>query len=36
MLMIGFNRVSWEVIDWNSNAIDFYESTGATILMIGL
>lgn len=29
---IGAKRVSWEVIDWNTNAIDFYESTGATIL----
>ena len=22
----NFNRVSWEVIDWNTNAIDFYKS----------
>ena len=28
----NFNRVSWEVIDWNTNAIDFYKSTGATYL----
>tara|TARA_B110001469_G_C9630271_1_gene315220 strand:+ start:1630 stop:2109 length:480 start_codon:yes stop_codon:yes gene_type:complete len=28
----GVKRVSWEVIDWNTNAIEFYESTGATIL----
>jgi len=28
----NFNRVAWEVIDWNSNAIDFYKSTGATYL----
>jgi len=27
-----FKRVAWEVLDWNKNAIDFYESTGATIL----
>ena len=27
-----FNRVAWEVIDWNSNAIEFYKSTGATYL----
>jgi len=27
-----FNRVAWEVIDWNVNAIDFYKSTGATYL----
>jgi GNAT superfamily N-acetyltransferase len=25
-------RVTWEVLDWNTNAIDFYESTGAIIL----
>ena len=28
----NFNRVAWEVIDWNSNAINFYKSTGATYL----
>ena len=28
----NFNRVAWEVIDLNSNAIDFYKSTGATYL----
>ena len=28
----NFNRVAWEVIDWNVNAIDFYKSTGATYL----
>ncbi|QTD38729.1 GNAT family N-acetyltransferase [Polaribacter batillariae] len=28
----GFNRVAWEVIDWNTHAIDFYKSTGATYL----
>ena len=28
----GYKRVAWEVLDWNKNAIDFYESTGATIL----
>ncbi|SEC27096.1 Acetyltransferase (GNAT) family protein [Tenacibaculum sp. MAR_2009_124] len=28
----GCKRVSWEVLDWNKGAIDFYESTGATIL----
>lgn len=27
-----FNRVAWEVIDWNLNAINFYKSTGATYL----
>ena len=25
-------RVSWDVLDWNTNAINFYESTGAKIL----
>jgi GNAT superfamily N-acetyltransferase len=29
---LGAKRVSWEVIDWNTNAINFYKSTGATIL----
>lgn len=29
---IGVKRVGWEVIDWNTNAINFYKSTGATIL----
>lgn len=28
----NYNRVAWEVLDWNQNAIDFYESTGATYL----
>ena len=28
----NFNRVAWEVIDWNTNAINFYKSTGATYL----
>ncbi|QMU66101.1 MAG: GNAT family N-acetyltransferase [Flavobacteriaceae bacterium] len=28
----GVKRVSWEVLNWNTHAIDFYESTGATIL----
>jgi GNAT superfamily N-acetyltransferase len=28
----NYKRVAWEVLDWNKNAIDFYESTGATIL----
>jgi GNAT superfamily N-acetyltransferase len=27
-----FNRVAWEVIDWNVNAINFYKSTGAIYL----
>ncbi len=29
---IQCKRVSWEVLDWNENAIKFYESTGANIL----
>ena len=28
----NFNRVAWEVIDWNTNAINFYKNTGATYL----
>ncbi|MFY0603905.1 MAG: GNAT family N-acetyltransferase [Flavobacteriaceae bacterium] len=28
----GVKRVTWEVLDWNKNAIDFYKNTGATIL----
>lgn len=28
----GCKRVAWEVLDWNTNAIDFYESTGASVL----
>ena len=26
-----FKRVEWEVLNWNTIAIDFYKSTGATI-----
>ncbi|TYP99624.1 acetyltransferase (GNAT) family protein [Tenacibaculum adriaticum] len=25
-------RVAWDVLDWNKNAINFYESTGAKVL----
>lgn len=25
-------RVAWDVLDWNTNAIKFYENTGASIL----
>ncbi len=25
-------RVEWVVLDWNTNAIDFYEKTGATMI----
>ena len=28
----NYKRVAWEVIDWNTNAINFYKSTGATYL----
>ncbi len=27
----NFNRVAWEVLDWNKVAIDFYKSTGAKV-----
>ena len=27
----NFKRVAWEVLDWNTVAIDFYKSTGATV-----
>lgn len=29
---LGAKRVVWDVLDWNTDAIAFYESTGATIL----
>lgn len=28
----GYKRVAWEVLDWNTNAIEFYEKTGAKVL----
>ena len=28
----GARRVSWEVLDWNDPAIDFYEARGALVL----
>ena len=28
----GVKRISWEVLDWNANAIDFYNKKGAKIL----
>lgn len=28
----GCKRVAWDVLDWNVNAIKFYESTGAHVL----
>ncbi len=30
-LQKGFNRVEWVVLDWNTPAIEFYKSTGATV-----
>lgn len=27
----NYNRVAWEVLDWNVNAVDFYKKTGATV-----
>ncbi|MUU79400.1 GNAT family N-acetyltransferase [Winogradskyella endarachnes] len=29
---LGVKRVSWEVLDWNEPAIDFYESKGANVM----
>lgn len=28
----GVRRVEWVVLNWNQNAIDFYEKSGATVL----
>lgn len=28
----GVKRIEWNVLDWNTNAIDFYEKSGAKIL----
>src|SRR5688572_5605977 len=28
----GVRRIEWNVLDWNQNAIDFYEKSGAKIL----
>lgn len=28
----GVKRVEWVVLDWNTNAINFYEKSGATLL----
>ncbi|MDT0677724.1 GNAT family N-acetyltransferase [Autumnicola musiva] len=27
----GVKRTEWVVLDWNTNAVDFYERTGATV-----
>jgi GNAT superfamily N-acetyltransferase len=29
---LGVNRISWEVLDWNEDAIFFYESKGAKVM----
>jgi GNAT superfamily N-acetyltransferase len=29
---LGAKRINWEVIDWNENAISFYEKKGAKVL----
>ena len=29
---LGVKRISWEVIDWNDPAINFYESKGANVM----
>lgn len=29
---LGVKRISWEVLDWNEPAIDFYERKGAKVL----
>ncbi|MFK7001855.1 GNAT family N-acetyltransferase [Flavobacterium oreochromis] len=28
----GVRRIEWNVLDWNTNAIDFYEKSGARVL----
>ena len=28
----GVKRVCWEVIDWNADAIEFYERKGANVM----
>ena len=29
---LGVKRISWEVLDWNEPAIDFYEKKGANVM----
>ncbi|WP_139956905.1 GNAT family N-acetyltransferase [Flavicella sediminum] len=31
-VQLGLKRIEWNVLDWNTNAVKFYESTGAKIL----
>ena len=28
----GYGRFEWSVLDWNENAIRFYEKMGATVM----
>jgi hypothetical protein len=28
----GCGRFEWSVLDWNANAIDFYQRMGATVM----
>jgi len=30
--LLGVKRISWEVIDWNQSAIEFYEKKGANVM----
>ncbi|MFC2108992.1 GNAT family N-acetyltransferase [Bacteroidota bacterium] len=29
---LGLKRIEWNVLDWNTNAVNFYKSTGANVL----
>lgn len=29
---IGVKRISWEVLDWNEPAIEFYQKKGANVM----
>tara|TARA_R110002020_G_scaffold454204_2_gene669503 strand:- start:211 stop:702 length:492 start_codon:yes stop_codon:yes gene_type:complete len=29
---LGLKRVEWVVLDWNTNAVDFYQRSGATVM----
>lgn len=29
---LGLKRVEWVVLDWNTNAVDFYKRSGATVM----
>jgi GNAT superfamily N-acetyltransferase len=30
--LLGVKRISWEVLDWNTPAITFYEKKGAIVM----